>query len=109
MAVEEAAKTISRAIFHNRYVNYVYGITSVIKDGELTMNKDEQVLYDFFVTFGKGVGTIQYLINILALWVNEHETNFVYPEKQAVIDAYFGMRNMDKPLHEAIKTIKRWK
>lgn len=75
----------------------------------MELNENEQVLYNFFVTFGKGVGTIQYPINILALWVNEQETNFAYPEKQAVIDAYLGMRNMDKPLYEVIKTIKRWK
>lgn len=75
----------------------------------MKMNDNELTLYNFFVTFGKAVGTIQYPINILALWVNEQETNFAYSEKQAVVDAYLGMRNMDRPLYEAIKTIKGWK
>lgn len=109
MAVEEAAKTISRAIFHNRYVNYVYGITSVIKDGELTMNKDEQVLYDFFITFGKV--RIDYPIVILACWTTDegNDDGILYPEKQAVINAYCKTGAMDRPLYEAIKTIKGWK
>lgn len=39
MAVEEVTKTVSRIIFRNCYVSYVYGLASLIEDGGLTMNK----------------------------------------------------------------------
>lgn len=78
----------------------------------MKLNKDEQVLYDFFVTFGKGVGSIGYPIAILAVWASGDEENgivAVYPHKQEVIDAYCSLDGMDKPLYEAIKEIKGWK
>lgn len=39
MAFEKTAEGISRIIFRNCYVNYVYGLASLIEDGGLTMNK----------------------------------------------------------------------
>ena len=39
----------------------------------MKLNNDEQVLYDFFVTFGKGVGSIGYPIAILATWTSGDE------------------------------------
>ena len=53
----------------------------------MKLNNDEQVLYDFFVTFGKGVGSIGYPIAILATWTSGDEENdiVVYPHKQEVI------------------------
>lgn len=77
--------------------------------GRLT--KNEQVLYKFFVTFGKGVGSIGYPIVLLATWAsgdNEYDA-VIYPEKQAVLDAYCSLDRMDKPLYLAIKEIKGWK
>lgn len=77
----------------------------------MKLNNDEQVLYDFFVTFGKGVGSIGYPIAILATWTSGDEENdiVVYPHKQEVIDTYCNLDGMDKPLYEAIKEIKGWK
>jgi hypothetical protein len=78
----------------------------------MKLNAKEQVLYDFFVTFGKGVGSIGYPIAILAVWASGDEENdivAVYPHKQKVIDAYCSLDGMDKPLYEAIKEIKGWK
>ena len=76
----------------------------------MKLNAKEQVLYDFFVTFGKGVGSISYPIAILAVWTsgNEESDIAVYPHKQEVIDAYCSLDGMDKPLYEAIKEIKEW-
>lgn len=78
----------------------------------MKLNKDEQVLYDFFVTFGKGVGSIGYPIAILAVWTSndtEDDGSIVYPNKEKVINAYCSLDGMDKPLYEAIKEIKGWK
>ena len=51
----------------------------------MKLNNDEQVLYDFFVTFG------------------------VDPHNQEVINAYCSLDGLDKPLYEAIKENKGWK
>lgn len=77
----------------------------------MKLNKNEQILYDFFVTFGKGVGSIGYPIAILATWTNNdtEDDGIMYPAKEKVIDAYHSLDVMDKPLYEAIKTIKGWK
>lgn len=77
----------------------------------MKLTKDEQVLYDFFVTFGKGVGSIGYPIAILAIWTTDEDENtgIIYPHKQEVIDAYCSLDGMDKPLYLAIKEIKGWK
>ena len=34
----------------------------------MELNKNEQILYDFFDTLGKGVGSIGYPISVLAVW-----------------------------------------
>lgn len=75
------------------------------------LNQDEQILYDFFVTFGKGVGSIGYPIAVLATWTSNDndEDGIIYSNKQAVIDAYCSLDGMDKPLYMAIKEIKGWK
>lgn len=74
------------------------------------LNEREQVLYRFFTTFGKAVNAISYPISILAVWASDNEDNdfVIYPEKQAVIDAYMSLDGMDKPLYLAIKDIKGW-
>lgn len=76
----------------------------------MKLTPDEQVLYDFFITFGKGVGSIGYPIAILATWTSGDEENniAVYPHRQKVIDAYCSLDGMAKPLYEAIKEIKGW-
>lgn len=75
----------------------------------MELNKNEQILYDFFVTFGKGVGSIGYPISVLAVWTSgDEEDGIIYPQKQAVIDAYCNTDGMDKPLYMAIKKIKGW-
>ena len=76
----------------------------------MKLTEKEQVLYDFFVTFGKAVGSIGYPIAILAIWTSEDEEDnpVIYAGKDKVIDAYCSLHGMDKPLFEAIKTIKGW-
>lgn len=77
----------------------------------MEMNDNELTLYNFFVTFGKGVGSIGYPIAILAVWTSgdTEDDGIMYPNKEKVIDAYCSLDGMDKPLYEAIKTIKGWK
>lgn len=75
----------------------------------MNMTENEQILYDFFVTFGQAAGSIGYPINILVCWMSGDETNIIYPDKDKVINAYCNFNVMDKPLSEAIKTIKGWK
>lgn len=77
----------------------------------MEMNDNELTLYNFFVTFGKGVGSIGCPISILAVWTSgdAEDDGIVYPNKEKVIDAYCSLDGMDKPLYEAIKTIKGWK
>ena len=76
----------------------------------MKLTKDEQILYNFFVTFGKAVGSIGYPISILATWASDDDGGdvVIYPEKQAVLDAYCSLGGMDKPLYLAIKEIKGW-
>ena len=53
------------------------------------LTKDEQVLYDFFMTFGKAHDSIDYPIAVLAVWTcGDEEDGIVYNKKQAVLDAY---------------------
>ena len=77
----------------------------------MELTKDEQVLYNFFITFGKAVGSIGYPISLLAIWASDDndEDAVIYPKKQAVLDAYCSLDGMDKPLYLAIKEIKGWK
>lgn len=77
----------------------------------MKLTKDEQILYNFFVTFGKAVGSIGYPIALLATWGSDDNDEDVvyYPEKQAVLNAYCSLDGMDKPLYLAIKEIKGWK
>ncbi len=77
----------------------------------MEMNDNELTLYNFFVTFGEGVGSIGYPISILAVWTSgdTEDDGIVYPNKEKVIDAYCSLDGMDKPLYEATKTIKGWK
>lgn len=81
------------------------------EEEKMKLTPDEQVLYDFFVTFGKVRNSIDYPIVVLAVWTTDegNDDGILYPEKQAVIDAYCKPGVMDKPLYEAIKTIKGWK
>lgn len=60
----------------------------------MKLNKDEQVLYDFFVTFGKGVGSDWLPIAILAVWTSNdtEDDGIVYPNKEKVINAYCSGR-----------------
>ena len=77
----------------------------------MKLTKDEQILYKFFVTFGKAVDSIGYPIALLATWSSDDndEDAVIYPEKQAVLNAYCSLDGMDKPLYLAIKEIKGWK
>ena len=77
----------------------------------MDLTKDEQILYNFFITFGKAVGSIGYPISLLATWASDDDDGgdvVIYPEKQAVLDAYCSLNGMDKPLYLAIKEIKGW-
>lgn len=77
----------------------------------MKLTKKEQILYNFFVTFGKGVGSIGYPITLLSIWASDDddEDAVIYPDKQAVLDAYCSLDGMDKPLFLAIKELKGWK
>lgn len=75
----------------------------------MKLNDNEQTLYDFFTTFGQGVGSIGYPIVVLANWLTDSEDDgIIYPDKDKVIKAVSALKGMDKPLFEAIKTIKGW-
>ena len=66
----------------------------------MKLTKDEQILYNFFVTFGEAVGSIGYPIAILATWTSEDEEDntVMYPEKEEVVNAYCSLDGLDKPL-----------
>ena len=78
----------------------------------MKLTKDEQVLYDFFITFGKAHDSVDYPLVLLGTWMNydKDTSDFVlYPSKDKVIDAYCHMGTVDKPLFLAIKELKGWK
>lgn len=77
------------------------------------MNKDEQVLYDFFCQIGKVNNSVDYPLILIASWLNRDHESVVadYDKKDEVLDAYNHCviaSSLDKPLYEAIKTIKGW-
>lgn len=73
----------------------------------MELNEDEQLLYDFFVTFGQPVKSIDYPLAVLSIWESGDEgPGIIYSKK--VVKAYCKPNIMDKPLYEAIKTIKGW-
>lgn len=72
-------------------------------------NDDEQVLYDFFVTFGQPAKSIDYPLAVLSIWESgDEDLRITYSKKDEVVKAYCKPNVMDKPLYEAIKTIKGW-
>lgn len=76
----------------------------------MELNEDEQLLYDFFVTFGQPVKSIDYPLAVLSIWESgDEDPGIIYPKKDEVVKAYCKPSVMDKPLYEAIKTIKGWK
>lgn len=77
------------------------------------MNKEQKILYDFFVKTGKGVNTITFPLTVLNDWIkfNNDDLEIKFSNKQAVVNAYVKCsmaKELDKPLFEAIKTIKEW-
>ena len=78
------------------------------------MNKDEQILYDFFCQVGIVNNSINYPLILLNIWVNDETSGVAanYEKKDEVIAAYnhcVARSSLDKPLYEAIKQIKGWK
>lgn len=77
------------------------------------MNKEQKILYDFFVKIGKGMDTIAFPLIVLNNWINydRDDLEIKFSNKQAVVNAYVKCsmdKELDKPLFEAIKTIKEW-
>ena len=77
----------------------------------MEFNADEQVLYDFFMTFGKAHDSVDYPLVLLGTWMSDDEETadfVVYSDKDKVIKAYCHMGIVDKPLYQAIKDLKGW-
>lgn len=77
------------------------------------MNKDEQVLYDFFCQIGVVNNSVDYPLILLNAWANGETSSVVaeYNKKDEVLAAYnhcIARSSLDKPLYEAIKQIKGW-
>ena len=72
----------------------------------MELTKKQRILYDFFVKYGKDVGTINYPLTLLNHWINYETHNNLYPEQKAVLEAYLSMENLDKPLYMAIRAIE---
>ncbi len=75
---------------------------------------DQQVLYDFFCQIGTVNNSIDYPLILINSWINADQESVVadYDKKDDVLDAYnhcIIASNLDKPLYEAIKTLKGWK
>lgn len=72
----------------------------------MELTKKQRILYDFFVKYGKEVGTINYPLILLNHWINCETHKNLYPEQKAVLEAYLSMENLDKPLYMAIRAIE---
>lgn len=77
------------------------------------MNKKQKILYDFFVKVGKGMNTIAFPLTVLNDWIefNNDDLEIKFSNKQEVVNAYVKCsmnKELDKPLYEAVKTIKEW-
>ena len=72
----------------------------------MELTKKQRILYDFFVKYGKEVGTINYPLMLLNHWINCETHKNLYPEQKAVLEAYLSMENLDKPLYMAIRAIE---
>ena len=80
----------------------------------LKLNQDEQVLYDFFCQIGMVNNSIDYPLILIDSWLHRDHESVVatYDKQDEVLDAYnhcIVSNSLDKPLYEAIKTIKGWK
>ncbi|OYS78994.1 hypothetical protein CBG04_07885 [Limosilactobacillus reuteri] len=77
------------------------------------MNKDEQVLYDFFCKVGTVNNSVDYPLILIDSWLRRDHESVVadYDKKDEVLEACNHCviaSSLDKPLYEAIKTIKGW-
>ena len=80
----------------------------------MKLNDDQQVLYDFFCQIGTVNNSVDYPLILLNAWANaDHESVVAdYDKKDEILDAYNHCIinfDLDRPLYEAIKTIKGWK
>lgn len=80
----------------------------------MKLNDDQKVLYDFFCQIGTVNNSVDYPLILLNSWSNADQESVVadYDKKDEVLDAYnhcIISSSLDKPLYEAIKTIKGWK
>lgn len=80
-----------------------------------SLNDQERVLYDFFITFGTPMESIEYPLSILNIWKEIAEgvedatdPGIMYAKREAVLEAYHSIGNLDKPLYLAIEKIKGW-
>lgn len=80
----------------------------------MKLNKDEQVLYDFFYQVGTVNNSVDYPLVLINSWLKRDHESVVadYDKKDEVLDAYnhcIIASSLDRPLYEAIKKIKGWK
>lgn len=78
------------------------------------MNKDQQLLYGFFVKAGGTFHSVDYPLMLLNSWCGQGYKSFrttEYADKNALTAAYqrcLFYHSLDKPLFEAIKALKEW-
>ena len=77
------------------------------------LSNDQRVLYDFFCRVGKISNSVDYPLILINSWLKRDYDSVVadYDNKDEVLDAYnhcIIASSLDKPLYEAIKTIKGW-
>ena len=81
----------------------------------MKLNDDQQVLYDFFCQMGKVKNSVDYPLMLLNSWCGQGYEGFrttECPDKNVLTAAYqrcLFYHTLDKPLYEAVKTLKGWK
>lgn len=82
------------------------------------MNKDEKILYDFFVTIMKTSSDVSFPIAILTVWEEEASgirnegCTMNHPQKGEILNAWHKTGfdvDLNKVIYEAIKTIRELK
>lgn len=82
------------------------------------MNKNEKILYDFFVTIMKTKPDVSFPIAILTVWEEEASgirndgSTMDHPQKGEILNAWYktGVSvDLNKVIYEAIKTIRELK
>ena len=82
------------------------------------MNKNEKILYDFFVTIMKTKPDVSFPIAILTVWEEEASgirndgSAMDHPQKGEILNAWYktgASVDLNKVIYEAIKTIRKLK